>query len=136
MKPFQVSVVSQDRLLYEGEVLQIVTTAEAGELGVRAGHTPLMANLKPGQVRLTLDGGKEEVLYISGGFLEVQPEKTIILADEAARADELDEEAVKKAKARAEERMKGIEAGEEQAMAQLELAQIAAQLSAIRRLKI
>ncbi|MBP3194172.1 MAG: F0F1 ATP synthase subunit epsilon [Cardiobacteriaceae bacterium] len=135
MKPFQVSVVSQDRLLYEGDVLQVSATAEAGELGVLAGHTPLMANLKAGQVRLQLEGNKEEVLYISGGFLEVQPHKTIILADEALHAADLDEEAVKKAKERAEERMKGVESSDEHAMAQLELAQIAAQLSAIRRAK-
>lgn len=88
---FRVSVVSQDRSLYEGTVQQIAVTAASGELGILAGHTPLMASLKPGQVRLTLESGAEEVIYISGGFLEVQAQQTIILADSAERAAELDE---------------------------------------------
>ncbi len=134
-KTFFVSVVSQDRSLYEGEVVQIVSTASTGEIGILAGHIPLMAALKPGQVRLTLENGEEEVIYISGGFLEVQPDQTIILADEAARAEELDEEAVRQAKARAEERKNGELDADADRKVHAELAQISAQLAAIRRFK-
>lgn len=113
-KAFRVSVVSQDRALYEGMVTQVSVTAASGELGILAGHTPLMANLKPGQVRLILETGLEEIIYISGGFLEVQPQQTIILADVAERAAELDEEKVRLAKERAEARMQGLQADDEE----------------------
>lgn len=131
---FRVSVVSQDRSLYEGTVQQIAVTAASGELGILAGHTPLMASLKPGQVRLTLESGAEEVIYISGGFLEVQAQQTIILADSAERAAELDEAKVRAAKERAEARMRGLQADDEDGKhLHTELAQLTAQLSAIRR---
>lgn len=131
---FRVSVVSQDRSLYEGMVQQIAVTAASGELGILAGHTPLMASLKPGQVRLTLESGAEEVIYISGGFLEVQAQQTIILADSAERAAELDEAKVRAAKERAEARMHGLQANDEDGKhLHTELAQLTAQLSAIRR---
>lgn len=133
-KVFRVSVVSQDRSLYEGMVRQIAVTAASGELGILAGHTPLMASLKPGQVRLTLESGAEEVIYISGGFLEIQPQQTIILADSAERAAELDEAKVRAAKERAEARMQGLKADDEDGKhLHAELAQLTAQLSAIRR---
>lgn len=133
-KAFRVSVVSQDRSLYEGMVNQVAVTAASGELGILAGHTPLMAVLKSGQVRLTLESGAEEVIYISGGFLEVQAQQTIILADAAERAAELDEAKVRAAKERAEARMQGLQADDEDSrLLHAELAQLTAQLSAIRR---
>lgn len=135
-KAFRVSVVSQDHALYEGMVIQVSVTAASGELGILAGHTPLMANLKPGQVRLILETGLEEIIYISGGFLEVQPQQTIILADVAERAAELDEGKVRLAKERAEARMQGLQADDEDGKRlHNELAQLTAQLSAIRRLR-
>lgn len=133
-KPFFVSVVSQDRSLFEGEVLQIAATADTGEIGILAGHTPLMATLKPGQVRVTLPNNEEQVIYVSGGFVEVQPQQTIILADEAQRAAELDEAEVKAAIERAESRMKGQSGeGVDNLRLQTEVAQLSAQLAAIRR---
>lgn len=132
-KAFIVSVVSQDRNLFEGEVLQISATADTGEIGILAGHTPLMATLKPGQVRLILPNNEEQVIYVSGGFIEVQPQQTIILADEAARAVDLDEAEVKAAIERAQARMKGNTEGLDEGYIHSELAQLSAQLSAIRR---
>ncbi len=132
-KPFHVSVVSADQSLYVGDVVQIVATAETGELGILANHTPLMASLKPGQLRLTMENGEEEVIYVSGGFIEVQPRQTIILADSAERAENLDEETVKRAKARAEQWMHGDGKNLDHAQIQMELAQLTAQLAAIRR---
>ena len=129
---FHVSMVSADRQLYSGKA----ATAERGELGILAGHAPFLSILKAGQVRLTLPDGKEEVIYISGGFIEVQQGQTIILADDAERAEQLDEERVREARRRAEEKMRDKTSTKlELARAQAELAQTMAQLAAIRRAK-
>ena len=133
---FHVSMVSADRQLYSGEAERLVATAERGELGILAGHAPFLSILKAGQVRLTLPDGKEEVIYISGGFIEVQQGQTIILADDAERAEQLDEERVREARRRAEEKMRDKTSTKlELARAQAELAQTMAQLTAIRRAK-
>ena len=133
---FHVSMVSADRQLYSGKAERLVATAERGELGILAGHAPFLSILKAGQVRLTLPDGKEEVIYISGGFIEVQQGRTIILADDAERAEQLDEERVREARRRAEEKMRDKTSTKlELARAQAELAQTMAQLAAIRRAK-
>lgn len=133
---FHVNMVSADRQLYSGEAERLVATAECGELGILAGHAPFLSVLKAGQVRLTLPDGKEEVIYISGGFIEVQQGQTIILADDAERAEQLDEERVREARRRAEEKMRDKASTKlELARAQAELAQTMAQLAAIRRAK-
>ena len=133
---FHVSMVSADRQLYSGEAERRVATAERGALGILAGHAPFLSILKAGQVRLTLPDGKEEVIYISGGFIEVQQGQTIILADDAERAEQLDEERVREARRRAEEKMRDKTSTKlELARAQAELAQTMAQLAAIRRAK-
>lgn len=133
---FHVSMVSADRQLYSGKAERLVATAERGELGILAGHAPFLSILKAGQVRLTLPNGKEEVIYISGGFIEVQQGQTIILADDAERAEQLDEERVREARRRAEEKMRDKTSTKlELARAQAELAQTMAQLAAIRRAK-
>lgn len=133
---FHVSMVSADRQLYSGEAERLVATAERGELGILAGHAPFLSILKAGQVRLTLPDGKEEVIYISGGFIEVQQGQTIILADDAERAEQLDEKRVREARRRAEEKMRDKTSTKlELARAQAELAQTMAQLAAIRRAK-
>lgn len=135
-KTFSVSMVSADRKLYSGVVTQLVATAETGELGILAGHTPLLAILKPGQVRLQLEDGQEEVVYVSGGFIEVQPDQTLILADDAERAKDLDEEQIKKARRRAEDKMRDKSGNKlDLARTEMELAQIMAQLAAVRRIK-
>ena len=133
---FHVNMVSANRQLYSGEAERLVATAERGELGILAGHAPFLSVLKAGQVRLTLPDGKEEVIYISGGFIEVQQGQTIILADDAERAEQLDEERVREARRRAEEKMRDKASSKlELARAQAELAQTMAQLAAIRRAK-
>lgn len=134
-KSFHVNMVSADRQLFNGEVTAIAATTVTGEVGILAGHTPLLAMLKPGQVRLTLKDGKEEVIYVSGGFLEVQPGQTVILADEAERAESLNEEKIQAAKARAEAAMReGAKNRMDYAKAQVELAQATAQLAALKRI--
>lgn len=135
-KSFHVNVVSADRELFNGEVTAIAATTVTGELGILAGHTSLLALLKPGQVRLTLENGEEEVMYASGGFIEVQPGYVMILADEAERGDALNEEKIREAKARAEAAMReGAKNRMDFAKAQVELAQASAQLATVQRIK-
>ena len=136
MASFQVVMVSADRQLFSGPVQQVVATASTGELGILAGHTPMLASLRAGQVRLTTEDGNEEVIYVSGGFIEVQPDQTIILADEAERAEALDEERIKQQRAEAEARMKNKNLSKEELdRAEMVLIQSLAQMNAIRRHK-
>ena len=135
-KSFHVNVVSADRELFNGEVTAIAATTVTGEIGILAGHTPLLALLKPGQVRLTLEGGGEEIMYVSGGFVEVQPGQVMILADKAERADSLNEEKIQAARQRAEAAMReGAKNRMDYAKAQVELAQATAQLATIQRIR-
>ena len=99
------------------------------------GHTPLLTSLKPGVIRVQLQGGAEEVFYVSGGILEVQPEVVTVLADTATRAADLDEAAVLEAKARAEKVRSAKKADIEYSGAMSELAETAAQLRAIEQLR-
>ena len=97
------NVVSAHESLFSGDVKSIQITGSEGELGIIPGHAPLLTSLKPGMVRFITDNNVEEVLYLSGGMLEVQPNSITVLADVALRAAELDEQAAKIAKQRAKE---------------------------------
>lgn len=102
----QCDIVSAERSLFSGLVEQVVVNGVDGELGIRPGHAPLLTQLAPGPVELRLENGHEEVLYVSGGFLEVQPNMISILADTAVRAKDIDEAEAKRARERAEQRKK------------------------------
>lgn len=128
-------IVSVEKELYSGRAEVIIATGSDGELGIYPGHTPLLTSLKPGIVRALLQHGKEEVIYISGGMLEVQPTVVTVLADTAARAVDLDEAAALEAKERAEKLLESKLADFEYSKAIAELAEAAAQLRAIRQLK-
>ena len=106
-----------------------------GELGIHAGHTALLTALKPGQVRAELAEGREEIFYISGGMLEVQPNVATILADTAMRAADLDEAAAQAAVEHAEKTLGERKAGIEYSTALTELAEATAQLRAIQMLR-
>lgn len=135
-KTLKVTIVSADRQLFKGEVERVVATASTGELGILAGHTPLLALLKPGQVRLTLSDGQEEVIYVSGGFIEVQPTRTVILADEAERAEALDEEKIRQQRAEAEARIRDKSISKvDHDRAEIMLMQTIAKMSALNRKK-
>lgn len=95
-------IVSAEEEIYSGRVEMISATGMLGELGILPGHAPLLTGIRPGPVRLKLDGGEEEVFYASGGFLEVQPGVVTILADTALRAEDIDEAAAAEAQAAAE----------------------------------
>ncbi len=103
MISFHLDVVSAEGKLFSGRAVRSGIRLE-GELGLRHGHAPLLTAIKPGLVRLVKQNGTEEVLYISGGMLEVQPEAVTVLADTAIRADDLDEAKAQEAKRAAEER--------------------------------
>ena len=96
------SIVSAEQEIFAGQVEMVVASGTIGELGILPGHTPLLSGVKPGPVRLILEGGEEEVFFASGGFIEVQPTSITILADTAIRADDLDEAAALEAKKKAE----------------------------------
>lgn len=131
-----VDVVSAERSLFSGVAEFIAAPAEMGEVGIYPRHTPLITRIKPGTVRLKLpDRAEEELIYVSGGLLEVQPQVVTILADTAVRGRDLDEVKAQEAKQRAEEAMRDRSAAIDYARAQAELAEAVAQLQAIQRLR-
>ncbi len=129
-------VVSAEQSLFSGAVTTIQVTGSEGELGIHPGHAPLLTDLKPGMVRLVKADSSEEVIYVAGGTLEVQPQTVTVLADVAIRAEELDEQAAEEAKREAQAQMASGTTGEldyQQAAVQLEEA--LAQLRVIRQLR-
>ncbi|OOF60021.1 F0F1 ATP synthase subunit epsilon [Rodentibacter myodis] len=103
MATFNLIIVSAERKIFEGEVKQLQASGIEGELGILANHVPLMTAIKPGIVKFTLENGNEDVIYVSGGFLEVQPKVVTVLADVAIRGSELDADRIREAKRKAEE---------------------------------
>src|SRR3990167_11152275 len=132
----RLDIVSAEKQIFSGDVEMVFVTGDLGELGIAPGHSQLLTTLKPGLVRAILFNKKEEeVFYISGGMLEVQPYIVSVLADEAVRADDLDEAAALTAKEQAEKAMAGKVSAMDLAKATAELAEITAQIRAIQRLK-
>jgi F-type H+-transporting ATPase subunit epsilon len=131
-----VDVVSAEEAIFSGSVEIAVFPGEAGELGILPRHTPLLTRIKPGTVRLKLQHTDEyELVYVSGGMLEVQPDMITVLADTAIRAADLDEAKAQEAKKRAEEALANRQAEIDYATAEAELAQAIAQLQAIEKLR-
>lgn len=127
-----VDIVSAEREIFSGLAEIVVAPLVEGEIGILPRHTPLLARLKPGEIRVKTPT-EELSFYVSGGMLEVQPHLVTVLADTAARARDLDEAAALKAKERAEEALMSRQADIDYAHAQAELAQAVAQLRTIRR---
>ncbi len=130
-----VDIVSAEREIYSGAAEMLLAPLETGEIGVLPRHAPLLARLKPGEVRVRMSGRDDLYFYVSGGLLEIQPEAVTVLADTALRAKDIDEAAALKAKAAAEEAMKHRQSDLDYARAQAELAQAVAQLRAVRRVR-
>ena len=128
-------IVSAEKSIFSGEVELVVATGLMGEVGIVYGHAPLLTQLKPGEVRITTADGKEDLFYISGGMLEVQPGRATVLADEAERADSLDEAEALKAKERAEQAMANRDSDFDYTLAAADLARAAAQVQAIRKFR-
>lgn len=128
-------IVSAEEEIFSGLVESLVATGEIGELGVNYGHAPLLTSLIPGPVRILLQNGDEQVYYVSGGFLEVQPGVVSILADTAIRAADVDEAAAEEARREAEQALANQTGDFDYGRASAQLAEAAAQLAALRRLK-
>ncbi|QGX39898.1 F0F1 ATP synthase subunit epsilon [Permianibacter aggregans] len=131
----QLDIVSAEGQLFSGLVELVVANGLQGELGILYNHSPLLTALKPGAVKIIRQGGEEDFFYVSGGMLEVQPNKVTILADTAVRAKDIDEAAALDAQKRASEAISDREAKIEYAKAAAELAEAAAQLRAIQQLR-
>jgi len=131
-----VDVVSAEEQIYSGEAEFVVLPGIEGELGVYPRHTPLLTQIRPGALRVKLPGqDQEELVFIQGGFLEVQPHCVTVLADTAIRAKDLDEVKALEAKKAAEEAMQNQTSKEGIAAAEAELASAMAQLEAIRKMR-
>lgn len=131
-----VDVVSAEEQIFSGLAEVVVVPGEMGELGIYPRHTALMTRIKPGAVRIKRpDQEQEELIYVSGGMLEVQPNMVTILADTAIRGGDLDEARALEAKQAAEEAMKNRTSDIDYAQAQAELAEAIAQLRAIQQLR-
>ena len=102
MATLQCRVVSAREELYSGEISMLIASGTEGEIGILPGHTPLITLLKPGPMRVQTPNGEEEVIYVSGGVLEVQPKMVTVLADTAMRAHNLDESKIVEARKKAE----------------------------------
>jgi F-type H+-transporting ATPase subunit epsilon len=129
------NIVSAEEEIFSGRVTMLVATGSLGELGIMPGHAPLLTGLRPGPVRLLMDNGEEEVFFASGGFLEVQPGMTTILADTALRADDVDEAAALEAKEAAEKAVSDQGAEFEFSVATAQLAEATARLRTLDELR-
>ena len=127
------SIVSAEKEIFSGPVEMVVASGTIGELGLFPGHTPLLTGVKPGAVRLKLEGGEEEVFFASGGFIEVQPNAITILADTALRADDLDEAAAAAAQEKAEKELADNKSDIDFGRVQADIQETAAMLRTIRK---
>jgi F-type H+-transporting ATPase subunit epsilon len=131
-----VDVVSAEEQIFSGEAEFVVLPGEAGELGIYPRHTPLITRIRPGSVRIKIPNQQDEqLIFVAGGILEVQPGVVTVLADTAIRGHDLDEAKALEARKRAEEARRNATSKQEIATVEGELAMLAAQLSAIRRLR-
>jgi F-type H+-transporting ATPase subunit epsilon len=131
-----VDVVSAEEQIFSGEAEFVVLPGIMGELGIYPRHAPLLTQIKPGAVRIRLPGqAEDELVFVQGGFLEVQPTRVTVLADTAIRAKDLDEVAAMAAKKAAEEAMQNKTSREEIAQAEAELSIAVAQIQAIRKMR-
>ncbi|HET7775775.1 MAG TPA: F0F1 ATP synthase subunit epsilon [Azospira sp.] len=130
-----VDVVSAEESIFSGEAEYVVLPGEAGELGIYPRHTPLLTRIKPGTVRIKVPDAEFEMIYVSGGMLEVQPTIVTVLADTAIRGADLDEAKALEAKKAAEEALQNRSAELDYAKAEAELAEAVAQLATIEKLR-
>jgi F-type H+-transporting ATPase subunit epsilon len=131
-----IDVVSAEESIFSGEAEFVVLPGEAGELGIYPRHTPLITRIRPGAVRIKpAGGGEEELIFVAGGILEVQPKLITVLADTAIRGHDLDEAKANEALQKAEEARRTARDRQEIAAVESEVSMLAAQLAAIRKMR-
>jgi len=135
MSTIRLEIVSAESELFAGDCAMVFAPGIMGEVGILPRHAPFVTRLKPGEVRAKLESGEEQAFYVSGGMLEVQPHVVTILSDTGVRADDLDEAAAIQAQEQAERTLADRNSDIDEARARAELAQAAAQLRAIKRLR-
>ena len=136
MANIQVDVVSAEEEIFSGEATFVSLPGDMGELGIYPRHTPLITRIKPGAVRIKrADNGQEELVFVAGGILEVQPNRVTVLADTAIRGQDLDEARANEAKKRAQEALRDAKSDIDLARAQGELSALAAQIAAISKFR-
>ena len=128
-------IASTEARIFSGRVESLVATGTLGDMGILPGHAPLLTALIPGPVRLVTQAGEEQIFYVSGGYLEVQPGMVNILADTAIRADDMDEAQAEQAKKDVEAAIANRDAEFEYSRAATQLAEAAAQLRTIQQLR-
>lgn len=131
----QCDIVSAEQEIFSGSVETLVAAGSYGDLGVYPGHAPLLTTLQPGPVRVIKQNGEEEIIFVSGGFLEVQPHRVTVLADTAVRANDLDEAAALEAKKHAQDLLDQQHADLDISRATAELAEAVARLRTIQQFR-
>ena len=131
----RLDIVSAEEELFSAEVQMIYAPAEMGEVGITPKHTPLLTKLKAGDVRAEISDSETKIFFISGGILEIQPNAVTILSDTAIRESDLDEDRAKKSELAAKQAMENSNSDMDLVKAKTELAQAAAQLKLIKKLK-
>ena len=135
MSTIKVEIVSAEEHIWSGKGTMVFAPGIMGELGIAPRHTPLITQLKPGDVRVQTEDGKEEFFFISGGIIEIQPDVVTVLSDTAIRAADLDEAKALEAQKQAEETMRDKSSEMDYARAKAELVQVIAQLRSIEKIK-
>ena len=128
-------IVSAEQQIFSGLVEMVVAAGTEGDLGIAYGHAPLLSGLQPGPIRVIKQGGEEEVYYISGGYVEVQPHAVTVLADTALRAEDMDEAAALQAKQEAEKNIADRGAEFDYFAAAIQLAEATAQLRTLQAIR-
>ena len=131
----QCNIVSAEREIFSGLVEMVIATGTLGELGINYGHAPLLTSLKPGPIRVIKQDGAEDVFYVSGGFLEVQPYHITVMADTALRAADVDEAAAVKAQELAQQELTNKSGEFDYSRAAIQLAEASAQLRTLQAIR-
>jgi F-type H+-transporting ATPase subunit epsilon len=128
-------IVSAEKQIFSGLVEMVVATGTEGDLGIGYGHAPLLSGLQPGPIRVITQSGEEEVYYVSGGYIEVQPHAVTVLADTALRAEDMDEAAAQQAKEDAERNIANRSGEFDYSAAAVQLAEASAQLRTLQAIR-
>jgi len=131
----QCNIVSAEREIFAGLVEMVIVTGSLGDLGIAYGHAPLLTGVKPGPVRVIKQNGEEEVFYVSGGFLEVQPYQITVMADTALRAGDMDEAKALEAQQHAQTQLANQSSEIDFQRAAIQLAEASAQLRTLQAIR-